>query len=514
MNAASNNFWFPDFRSHLGRADFAIALATFLCAFLIFTRGNDFPAHYHPDEPSKVRQVRAEEYNFNHPLLLLQTTKGLLLTTPEPWGQAQIVRAGRTASALFCALAAAFVALIAAHFAGPLAATATGLLVISNQQIFELAHYMKEDPALALGVCAAALAFVRCLACPTAIRWAALGAGCALAISGKYLGALTLMLPVAALFLTGKSWRNAGWCLGAGLIVLLAVNLPILGSLGEFSSNLGREMDYAVSGHKGLTRPVPHGVYGAVFREATNPAIWVLLAAFYASLGLAWIPKMTQLLRLTKPPISLVVLSIFPLVYVALLSFSPKTHHRYFLPLTFFFLLLAALAPFRFRVKQALPIGMLFLLAGLGISVSKTLEYDRGFENDARQALITFLANNLPPNAIIAQDKRVGLPVEGQDRFEDSGMTLPQKVVGKLFAADVGSVQELRNMGIRYVAVSDGDYGRFFLKTHKPRPEEAAEFARRKAFYEEVFSTGKLLWESPGGRLQYLQPSIKLYELP
>jgi hypothetical protein len=69
-------------------------------------------------------------------------------------------------------------------------------------------------------------------------------------------------------------------------------------------------------------------------------------------------------------------------------------------------------------------------------------------------------------------------------------------------------------MGIRYVAVSDGDYGRFFLKTHKPRPEEAAEFSRRKAFYEEVFSTGKLLWESPGGRLQYLQPSIKLYELP
>jgi hypothetical protein len=63
------------------------------------------------------------------------------------------------------------------------------------------------------------------------------------------------------------------------------------------------------------------------------------------------------------------------------------------------------------------------------------------------------------------------------------------------------------------VAVSEGDYGRFFLKTHTPRDEDKAAYERRRAFYEELFRTGTVLWESPAGRLQYLQPSIKLYQI-
>ncbi|MEX1118566.1 MAG: hypothetical protein WEB60_07200 [Terrimicrobiaceae bacterium] len=116
--------------------------------------------------------------------------------------------------------------------------------------------------------------------------------------------------------------------------------------------------------------------------------------------------------------------------------------------------LLAALAPFQSRRWWVLPAGVALFLPALGFSISPSVVYDQGFQIDACQKLLD------------------------------------------------------------YVAVAQGDYGRFFLKTHRPQEEEAETFERRKKFYEELFSVGTLLWESPSGQLQYLQPSIKLYRLP
>jgi hypothetical protein len=314
--------------------------------------------------------------------------------------------------------------------------------MLSNAQLYELSHYMKEDVALSFGVCASVLACVRCVLLPTAPRWAALGAACALAVSGKYLGALSLLLLPACLVLVGKSRRAAWWSLPAFLLVFGLVNFPMLGAFGEFSANLGREMDYAVSGHKGLTREVPHGVYGAVFREATNPAIWILLIGFAVSLVAPWFPRGNARILAKKPHSVLWVLVGFCLLYTLILSFSPKTHHRYFLPVTCLLLMFAAMAPFRFG-RVGLGVGMLIFVLAFALSVARLVEYDRGFGNDPRQALVAYVSKQLPEEAIIAQDKRVGLPVEGDRRFEGSGMRVPQRVMGKLFAADVGSLEEM-----------------------------------------------------------------------
>ena len=52
-----------------------IALAMASVSFHLFTRNNDFPLNYHPDEWTKVEQIASfRQYrNANHPLLMLES---------------------------------------------------------------------------------------------------------------------------------------------------------------------------------------------------------------------------------------------------------------------------------------------------------------------------------------------------------------------------------------------------------------------------------------------------------
>lgn len=493
--------------------DWALAAVFFLFGLWLYTRHNDFPSFYHPDEPSKARQVIEGEFNFNHPLLLLQTSRFIAWTSHAAMTPQPITECGRLASAIFSAAIVACLMLLASHLRGTLAAAGAGLLVLANQDVYELAHYMKEDPALTFGMAATFLAAVRCWLKPNLTRFALLGAAMALAVSGKYIGAL--VLPVALVPLLGAPnprLRSTLVMIGAFLLILVAVNYPMLASVGEATHNVEREVGMAVHGHKGLTRSVPHGVYGAVFRHATNPPIWILLGVYYAALLLLW----RRISRIEW------TVALFPIVFVLILSFSPKTHFRYFLPDTVLFCTLAALAPFslllggentRGRIATASLLTLL-LAAGIAMSSSKVLRYDRAFHNDARRELVTYVKEHIPANETIVQDKRVNLASRKDPRQADSPYFLEQPLLGKLFAADVGTIEELQARGIHYVAVSDGDYGRFFLKTHEAQDDEKAEYDRRKKFYEQLFKQGKVIWEREPGALIYIQPAIKLYELP
>lgn len=496
-------------RIRLSLLDWLLALIFLLAGVGVFTRHADFPSFYHPDEPSKARQVIEHEYNFNHPMLLLQTTRLLAGFSSKAPSQQSITETGRLASAIFSAAAIACLVLLAAHLRSSVAALLTGLLLLANHQLYELAHYMKEDPSLAFGIAFFFLCFTRCWLAPTRVQFALLGVGCAMAVSGKYLGVVVLPLAVWAIWAAPKNAR-----VGLGLLALAAfvatfalVNYPMLIAAKEFFTNVGREMDFAVNGHKGITRSVPHGVYGAVLRESTNPGTWILLGIYY--LGLA-------MRRRQVHPAEWAV-ALFPVVYVLLLSFSPKTHHRYFLPDTLLFCTLAILGLCSVRLPLQVGTMLLHALLFLGAwipSVVRTAQYDTAFQNDTRAALVEYVRAHVPADAVIVQDKRVNLPNRKDPRHADSPYFLEQPLLGKLFAADLGTIGDLRAQGISYVAVSDGDFGRFFLKTHTPREEEKAEYDRRRAFYEQLFAEGELRWESPAGLQQYLQPSIKLYYLP
>ena len=497
----------------LGWRDFAMAFFFAAMALLLTTQANRFPSTYHPDEPSKARQVLDGDYNFHHPMLLLSTTKLIMALTRTPAEQDAVTIAGRWASALFTSAAICCLVLLAALLGGPLAGFGAGCLLVVNHELFELAHYFKEDPAMLLGVSAFFLALVCYDRTPSPARALAMGAALGLAISGKYLGAVIAPLAFVLIALRRDKLRAlpaTALCIVGMLAVIAAANLPILLNLAGFADGFEREVDFAVLGHKGITRSVPHGVYWKIFLDATMPVRWLplaglLLAVFYAAL----------FLRRRQVRTAEWMVALFPVAFGLLLSFFPKTHHRYFLPATAVILVLVALGAVmlaRFVWKNRPLFGapgvqwpaLAVLAAALAVQMPTFLDYYRDFSLDGRTAMADYVLQHVPRGAVIAQDKRVDL----------DALHLPYDFRGKLFAAEVGTLDELRAQKIEYVAVAEGDYGRYFEKKLRPTDDGADVYAQRRAFYEGLFAHGEKLFECPAGTLQYLQPHILLYRLP
>ncbi len=499
----------PDAPAHrIAWRDFATAILFAALTLFLTTEANRFPSTYHPDEPSKARQILGGEYNFHHPMLLLTATRGLMALAHVPNDQDAVTIAGRWASALFTAGAVFSLVLVAALFAGSFAGFIAGCLLATNHELFELAHYFKEDPAVLFGLSAFFLALLCYDRAPGKTRALLLGAALGLAISGKYLGAIVAPLAFVLIWLRRDRAPAAlatGLCLAGALAIMALANLPVLLNPAGFADGFEREVDFAVLGHKGITRSVPHGVYWKIFLDGTNPAIWVVLIISYAAL----------LLRGRRLTAGEWMAAFFPVGFGLLLSFFPKTHHRYFLPAFGVLLVMAAVGavtisrflwkgrPLFGRAGKAWP-AVVALVAMLAVQAPVFLAYYNGFRLDGRTAMARYLRANVPPGTTVVQDKRVDL----------DALRLPYDFRGKLFAADVGTVDDLRAQRIAYVAVAEGDYGRFFEKKLRPTDEGAADYARRRAFYEQLFSQGEKLFECPPGQLQYLQPHLMLYRLP
>jgi hypothetical protein len=149
-----------------------------------------------------------------------------------------------------------------------------------------------------------------------------------------------------------------------------------------------------------------------------------------------------------------------------------KDQSSLLLPDTLIFCTLAAFGLFCFTLggsaRLARSVQAAGFLAAFGISVAHLIAYDFAFRVDGRNQLLAFIRQNVSPDATIAQDRRVGLPSRSDPRYVDSPDLLEQKIVSDLSVADVGSIDELRARGIRYVAVSEDEYKRFFLRSHKP----------------------------------------------
>jgi hypothetical protein len=156
------------------------------------------PFYYHSDEPSKVEQVIGlRPLNFKHPLLLMNATRALAFASGVEDRQAA-VRAGRTVSAAFAAGTVTALAALAWLAGGLLAAACVAPLVLLSHGLFTFAHFMKEDTAVTFGFACVLLAASAFAQRPRAGTAAALGAACALALSGKYVGAVALLGLAAA----------------------------------------------------------------------------------------------------------------------------------------------------------------------------------------------------------------------------------------------------------------------------------------------------------------------------
>jgi hypothetical protein len=129
------------------------------------------------------------------------------------------------------------------------------------------------------------------------------------------------------------------------------------------------------------------------------------------------------------------------------------------------------------------------------------------FQRDDRRELAEFIRATVPPEAGIAQDVRVLLA-----RAKDAGLPefqLPNPLFAPpgRWAADLGTIAELRARGITHVAVCEPDYHLVL------RPSKDAKVAERGRWYADLFQNYPVVWQRKAGDIDYLQPGLSLYRI-
>ena len=485
------------------------ALLLFAVSLFIQTRHQTFPYFYHPDEPGKVEQVLTGKWNYHHPMLLLGSAKVAADIMGGPRKEQDVVEAGRLVSAIYMSAAIVALSLLAYAWTGWPAAIAAGGALAAHHQLFELAHYFKEDSALLAGLSFTFLMLLAVWYRPTWRRVALLGVACGLAVSGKYLGVVAFALALPVLYYTPER-RPArfGVFAAAAIATFCLVNLPLLLNLATFQESFGREMDFVVHGQRGMTRSVPHAQYWNIYVDNTTPVIWVLLAIF---LDARWRERKS----ITLPEWLVIA---FPFIYTLVLSCSPKSNDRYFLPASALFTLFAAVGTMDLARLIERGTKRRWALAAAGVvlvlaQLPSMIRYERAFATDDTQALIEYLRTKVPPTAVLAKDNRIALPNPEKKKDAARMGVIPQRVIGERFAADVGTFEEMRAKGVTHIIISESDYGRFFLSSLRPQSGERADYERRKEFYEALLRDGELLIEWERGTVIYLHPGIRVYRL-
>ena len=517
-----------------------MAAVLFALTLGLDTRHNDFPFTYHPDEGGKVVQVLLGSRNYHHPLLLLSTTACVSRIAFIPRQPQAIVGTGRWVSASFAAGSVAAFALLAWWNYGLLVGWGAGLAIALQEDLFEMAHYMKEDPALLFGLALALLAAHIWWRYPGRRSLRFLAIACGLAAAGKYLGivAIFFALPLiiwhrASDATVARAARVKSFAIVFAVTFLLC-NFPIFGwQISSPFRSISHEMDGVAGGHHGLTRKVPHAEYLASLKSKVPPALAVLTAVYAVALA-------ATAQRRTPPEwINL----LFPLAYLAMISCSPKVAERYLLPVSAMIPLLAALGTaeigrllsspdsrprqlasgllvaviLTFLIRSELPTFTQFRDALLerNATAENAALFSRayiGFQHDDPTAVAEWIRKNLPPDAIIAEDHRVNLSATKADGLSTTAR-VPQKVLDDSFAPDLGTLDEMRAWGVSYVAVCRQNYGRYFNDEMKPQKDVKSGYDAYRDFYARVFKEGQLVKEWPKGPISYLQPGIKLYRI-
>lgn len=515
---------FPALR--LKGAALLVALSLFCSGMWLYTAHNNFPFYYHPDEKGKITQIAEHERNSHHPLMMLTVTAVVTAFHQGSLTFQEIVQKGRSVSAFFSSVAVVAMALLARRMAGStplaglLAGFSAGVLLLCDALMFDLAHLMKEDPALAMGLALTFLALHIFWQRRDEQSLMLTAIAAATAVSGKYIG--WLLFPFVFWIVNAgvdpserKRYRRL--FLKSFLIAFAVLNYSLVFNPFKPFRSLGNEMEGVILGHRGMTRSVPHADYFRLLLEIP-PFTLALFGVYLAGLAVRF--------RKVTPPEWLV--PGFGALLLAIMSFSPKSSARYFLPVEMVVCfgaglglvwLVSALADRCGGLRLAvLTAGWALLLAPTVRQAGVVLEqHYRALLIDDRVTLRNWLIQNLPASTIIAEDNRVHLFEETQKNDPES--KLPFLVLHGSSAGDLGNLKQLRSRGVTHVAVIRSAYGMF--DKHKPREKIRDKFERRKAFYaslgvlpgSEPEPGVRQVWKTPAGINSYLQPGITLFDI-
>jgi hypothetical protein len=135
------------------------------------------------------------------------------------------------------------------------------------------------------------------------------------------------------------------------------------------------------------------------------------------------------------------------------------------------------------------------------------------FKTDDRRDLETWMSENLPAGAIVAQDAAVGLPDPEHHKQKGMKREFSLEVEGSEFVSDIGTLDELRAKGVRYVATTPKKSQRYTGGGMVPSDEVKEQFDRRKAFYVALPQQAKRIWQRPMLEIDTLHPGLELYDL-
>lgn len=512
----------------LGRSDWITLALIFAGAWLFLAQDNTFPFYGHPDEPGKAEQVLSGRRNFNHPALMLNTTAVVQGLFGGDRDYNRVTQLGRWVVAGYAAGAVALLAWLVVRLWGERKAAwrvvglvASAVLIASTPQLFEFAHYFKEDPVLCFGLAAFLLAADLFSTHPSRRTLAGLAVAMGVAIGSKYVGAVVLPF---GLWLIWQRSREAGWwsyrvpagvvALALVALVFLVINYQSLRNPLVLWHSIVSEAGKAMNRPDGIARPIPNAQGWLMLTSTTSAALWVFLGAALIRLG-------SRIKRIRLAEVALVLIPLFIAISTC---FVDKMAERYFLPVSTLVSTLAALGLLGLASwigRRHGVVTAVVMLAGLGWVVqsrwASLAEIKQDHQGDPRRELALYIRDHLPPSAVILSDKRVRLPNDLQPENDVYHLALPQKVLlanRSQFAADFAPFEELKARGVTYVALCDPDFSRFFQSDGQPIASTDPRVLKRVAFYRRVLTQGKLVWSSPARNINIVWPGLRLYELP
>ena len=489
------------------------AAILFAGALGLYTRQNTFPFFYHPDEPDKVDQLITGKWNFHHPLLMLGTAETAKKALGIPDNEQSLVILGRWCSAAFAAGGVLWLALLGLRVRGPAGFWIIGLLLLTQHQVFELAHYFKEDTALFFAVALAFLALHIYHRRPATFTSLFVGATCGLCLSAKYLGAV-MIVPAAVILIAAQRGHRARatqwlWFACGFVAIAAAINFPIFRRLDVFTHSFGRETVLVAHGERGYTGgQVAILEYLHMLVINTTPVVWFLIIA-----ELIAVRKRADVFAWT--------MAISPFAFLLLLSCSTKTNDRYFLPVTggLYYLAglgvldLPALLPLQWtaRLKPAL-VTALALLVNIFNYPAGLASYIAAFSHDDRGEMLAWIRTNIPATAVIAAENRADLPTPDREERLAVQPLLPQRIIETKYAADLAPIPSaLPPKGINYIVLSESDYGIFLRKAASSHL--STDLQRKRAFYDALFKNYQPVWQRPRSTGVYLHPGLSIYRL-
>jgi hypothetical protein len=484
-------------------------LLIFAATLWLDTRQNTFPFFYHPDEPDKVDQLITGKWNFHHPLLMLGAAESVKRLLGVPDKEQTLVIMGRWCSAAFAAGGVLCLSLLAWRERGLGAFWIVGLLLLTQHQVYELAHYFKEDTCFFFAI---ALTFLALHIYHRRPDWRSVlfaGAACGLCLSAKYLGAIMLIPAAVILIAAQRGGRARGlqwlWFAAGYLAVTALVNLPVFTHFDVFIHSFTRESKLVAEGQPGYTGgQVAIFEYLRIFVLNTTPMVWLLVIAELFAM------------RKTRDAFAWTI-AIFPFALILLLSCSTKTNDRYFLPITGVLYYLAGLGAVDLATIpapkwSAWPRPWFLATVALIANAFYLAPYITAFAHDDRTEMLAWIKANVPPNAVIAGEDRADLP--NPDRTERLAVQplLTQRVIETRYAADLGDTPAaVAAKGINYLVISESDYGLYFRKAATGHLSPSLQ--RKREFYETLFKNYQPLWQRDRGTGIYLHPGLRIYRL-